>query len=334
MQHARVYTLIILVLVLLTTACGAQTTGGQVPESTLSIIDTAATFIPELNLPALEVTYDQQGIPSLFGFRTTDIERIVPVDLSFLQLPQPYVDWFTRSNLQHIEVEHTKNGLFMYANGQLLPSIGWSAESLDNAAEVMGMLNVPYAPVIRRLVPVFQRLGLDIVLRFPVAPGSAPIALHQRGAEPPAPAEAEQPSAVLHLAVEYREDGLPSIMGLTSRDIAALTGTNLSFLELPDYYITYFKAVNLQNVEIETRADGLRVFVNGRELPRLTYSPEQVDALVSLYTQLYPGYKPSPDSLQGVLMIVQQADGDLIVQFPVAAEAERLPLHDGQTIGN
>ncbi|RME42231.1 MAG: hypothetical protein D6791_18250 [Chloroflexi bacterium] len=334
MRHARVFLVIVLALVLLTTACSTQTTGAEVPESTLNIIEAAANFIPELNLPAVEITYDDQGIPSIFGLRATDIQRFTGIDLSFLQLPESYIDWFVRSNLQHIEIQHTQNGLLLYANGQLLPSIGWSAESLDNAAELADMLGVQNTSVIKRLVPVLQRLGLDVVLRFPVAPGNALIERHAPGVELPALADVEQPSAVVHLAVEYREDGLPTIMGLTSRDIAALTGMDLSFIELPDYYITFFKTINLQNVEIETHADGLRIFVNGKELPRLAYSPEQIDALVSLYGAMYPGFQPSPEFLKETFMMLQQADLDLIVQFPLASEAKRIPLHDGQVIGN
>ncbi|MFQ5593661.1 MAG: hypothetical protein ACE5HA_05895 [Anaerolineae bacterium] len=317
-----------LALALLITACSPQATEGEVPEATLNIIDTAASFIPELDLPTLEIAYDQQGVPSVFGIKTTDVYRFTGIDLSFLQLPEVYVDWFTRSDLQHFELEHTKNGLFLYANGQLLPSVGWNAESLENGAALANMLGVQNASVLQRLVPVLERLGLDIVLRFPVAPGNDPIKLHVQDMEPPALPDVEQPSAVVHLVVEYREDGLPSIMGLTSRDIAALTGTDLRFAELRDFHMSYLKSMNLQNIEIETHADGLRIFVNGMELPRLAYSPEQLDALVSLYGQMYPGYQPSPAFLYDVLMMVQQADVDLVVQFPLAAEASRIPLHD------
>ncbi|MFQ5854275.1 MAG: hypothetical protein ACE5LU_01330 [Anaerolineae bacterium] len=335
MEHMRRYLVVpILALVLLTSACSTQRGGGQVPESTLGIVETAANFIPEVHLPPLELSYDQDGVPRIYGIKTTDIQRFTGISLRFLELDKPFIDWFTRSNLQHIEIEHTKDGLFLYANGELLPSVGWDSDSLASAVELADMLNVQYTSMMTRLVPVLQRLGLHITLRFPVAPGNAPIALSQPGAQPSLNAEVEQPSAVVHLAVEYREDGLPSVLGLTSQDIAALTQTNLWFVELSDDQIAQLKHGNLQNLEIEARADGLRMFVNGKELPRLVYSPEQLDALVSLYAQLFPGYQPSPDFLRETITMIQQADVDLMVQFPLAAEAERIPLHDGQIIGN
>ena len=193
-----------LAVALLTISCSAQATGGEVPESTLNIIDTAASFIPELNLPTLEIAYDQQGVPSVFGIKTTDVYRFTGIDLSFLQLPQAYIDWFVRSNLQHLEIEHTKNGLFLYANSQLLPSIGWNAESLDNGAELASMLGVQNAPLIHRLVPVLERLGVDVVLRFPVASGNAPGARQARGGEPAPPAGVAPMRSVSHCRAHRR----------------------------------------------------------------------------------------------------------------------------------
>lgn len=334
MRHARVFLLVVLVLALLTTACGAQATGTQVPESALTIIDRAAAFIPEVNLPPVVVTYSQEGVPSILGIRTTDITRFTGVDLSFLELDAVFIDWFTRSNLQHIAIEHNQDGLLVYANGQLLPSIGWSAESLNNSIELADMLGAPNTAVVQRLVPVLQKLGIGVVLRFPVAAGNSPIPLHQPGTRLPAPSDVAEGAAVIQLAVEYREDGLPTIMGLTSRDISALTGFDLSPVELSSDNIGVLKAMNLQSVEVETKTDGLRIYLNGKELPRLAYSPAQITALVNLYGQMYPGYQPPPQFLQAVFMTIQQADLDLIVQFPVAAEAERLPLHYEMTAGN
>lgn len=334
MGHVRLCLVTILALGLLTAACGTQTTQGQLPESAFTIVETAANFIPEINLPPLELNYDQDGIPKIYGIKTTDIQRFTGINLRFLQFQKSYIDWFTRSNLQHIEVEHTKDGLFLYANGRLLPSVSWNADSLGNAVELAEMLGVQHTSLMARLVPVLERLGLHIVFRFPVAPANAPVALHEPGVRPVTLPDIESPPTVFHLAVEYSENGLPSVLGVTSREIAALTQTNLWFLELSADLIARLKSVNLQNLEIETHADGVRVFVNGKELPRLVYSPEQLEALVSLYAQLYPGYEPSPEFLRETFMMVERADVDLMVQFPVAAEAERIPLHDGRIIGN
>lgn len=328
MRYARVFLLVVLTLVLLTTACSAQVASGEVPDSTLGILEQAADMIPQVNLPTLTLTYDQQGIPSIFGFKTTQMQSLLGIDLSFLNLDPVFIDWFMRSNLQHVEVQHTESGLLLFANGQLLPSVGWNTDALNNAVDVAEMMDIQNTSVIRRLVPVIQKLGIHIVLRFPVTTGNEAISLHEQGVELPTLADAEGEVPVIQLVVEYRDDGLPSIVGLTSRDIAALTGLDLSPIELTDANLQLVKSFNLQNVELETHADGLYVFVNGREMPRLSYSPEQLETLVTLYGQMYPGYQPAPGLLETALMTVQQADLDFIVQFPLAAGAERVPLHD------
>ncbi len=329
MRHTRIFLVVILSLTLLLAACSAEAAGIPTQETTLNIIDTAADIIPEIDLPTLTLTYDQQGVPSIFGFSTTQIQRLTGMDLSILNLDPVFIDWFMRSNLQHVEIEHTESGLLLFANGQLLPSVAWNTDTLSSAVDVAEMMDVQNASIIRRLVPVLQKLGLHFVIRFPVASGNDSIPLHERGAvELPALAEAEGEAPVIQLAVEYREDGLPSILGLTSRDIAALTGIDLSPIELPESTIQRTKSMNLQSVELETHADGLYVFLNGKEVPHLAYSPEQFDTVVSLYSQMYPGSQPAPAFLRTALVTLQRSDLDFIVQFPLAAGAERLPLHE------
>ncbi|MBS1254145.1 MAG: hypothetical protein MAG451_03201 [Anaerolineales bacterium] len=329
MRHTRIFLVVILSLTLLLAACSAQAAGIPAQETTLNIIDTAADIIPEIDLPALTLTYDQQGVPSIFGFSTTQIQRLTGMDLSILNLDPVFIDWFMRSNLQHVEIEHTENGLLLFANGQLLPSVGWNTDTLSSAVDVAEMMDIQNASVIKRLVPVLQKLGLHFVIRFPVASGNDSISLHERGAvELPALADVEGEAPVIQLAVEYREDGLPSILGLTSRDITALTGIDLSPIELSESTIQRTRSMNLQSVELETHADGLYVFLNGKEVPRLAYGPEQLDTVVSLYGQMYPASQPAPAFLRTALMTLQQLDLDFIVQFPLAAGAERLPLHE------
>jgi hypothetical protein len=334
MRHARLYLIVALALILLTTACGAQATGGAAPQSTAEIIDAAAQFIPAFDLPTLQLTYDQQGIPRLFGISTTTIESFTGIDLSILELDPAFIDWFTRENLQHVAIENTASGLLLYANGNLLPSIGWDSESLQNAVMLAETAGVQNTEMIQRVLPIIQKIGLNLVLRFPTADGADAMPLHQRGTPLPDLEDPDQPSLGVSLAVNYRDDGLPTVLGLTSRDIEQLTGANLRVLELTPAWVDYTKAVNLQNVEVETHADGLQVFVNGQALPYLSYSPSQLDNLTSLYGQLYPQQQGQAGFLRDVLTLVQQADVDFVIQLPRAPSAAAIPLHDGVVVSD
>lgn len=319
MRRTRVYLIVILALALTVTACGAQGTEGQLPESTLDVLESVSSFVPEVNLPPVVLRYNEQGVPSVLGLSTTNITAFTGVNLSVLELDPLFIDWFTRSNLQHIELEYRDDGLFVYANGELLPSIGWDSQSLNNAVEIAPMLGVQNTATLERLIPILQRLGLDLVLQFPVSSGSESIPLHQGEAAFPTVEGAGEGAPVIHLGLEYNENGLPSVMGLTSRDLSALTGLNLSFIELSEANISVLQALNLQTLGLETRPDGLYVLVNGQALPHLAYSPQQIDALVNLYVQLdmYPAYQAPPAFLRDILMLVQQADLEFMLQFPV-----------------
>lgn len=334
MRRARVFLAAILLLTLLVTACGAQIASGAAPQSALDILEQAAPVIPEIDLPALTLTYNEEGVPSIFGFSTTRMQSVLGVDLSFLNLDPVFIDWFMRSNLQHVQIQHTANGLFLFANGQLLPSVSWNADSLSNAVDVAEMWGVSNSSVIKRLVPVLQKLGIHVILQFPVASGNESIATREMGAtlpEAPAP-EGEVPA--FHLALEYGEDGVPSTLGLTTRDVLTLIGLNLTFLELDSSLVQEFTTNNLQSVEAETQADGIYLYLNGQEIPHLAYSPEQIENLAALYGQMYPEGDPRPSLLRTVSLTVQRADIDLIAEFPLAAGAEQLPLHAEMGAGN
>jgi len=297
---------------------------------TLSALDTAASLLPQINLPRLVIEYDQDGVPSLFGIKAAALQPFVPFDLRVLNMRSDYIAWFRRSNLQHIEIEHNHEGVFLYANGKPLPHLAWDEESVKNLGEVVTMLNLQNAAIIRRVLPILQRFGVDVVLQFPIPEGAEPIPYRERGVSSTPPAgEAVEPSAVIHLAIEYREDGLPTLMGLTSRDLSRLTGADLRFAELSENTIAYLKAVNMQHVRLQTRPDGLRIFVNGMTLPYLAYSEEELNNAVDLYEQLFPAQTEFGEFLRQVLMMVQRADVDLAVQFPVRQGAQRIPLRMG-----
>lgn len=328
MRSARVWLGLILLLVL-ATACSAQPTQGQATETTLSALDTAAGLLPQINLPRIVIEYDEAGVPSLFGIKAAALQPFVPFNLQVLNMRSDYIAWFQRSNLQHIEIVYNREGMFLYANGKPLPHLAWDEESVKNLGEVATMLNLQNAAVMRRVLPILQRFGVDVVLQFPIPEGAEPIPYREGGVSSTPSAEEVQPSAVIHLAIEYREDGLPTLMGLTSRDLSRLTGADLRFTELPESTIAYLKAVNMQHVQLQTRPDGVRIFVNGMTLPHLAYNEEELSNAVELYKQLFPAQAEFGEFLRQVLMMVQRADVDLAVQFPVRQGAQRIPLHMG-----
>jgi len=317
MDRRRFVLIIMLGLaMLLVSACAAQPAAPEATqEVAVGVVNALDQFMPPLRLPRVEVAYGADGVPSIFGIRTTSIESLVPISLAFLNLQPEYVNWLTSRNLQHLEVEVHQDGVFLYANGKALPYLAWDADSLDAAGQLLDSTDaVQFDTVIRRALPLVRRLGIDLVLRFPKADAAADVPLRARDARMPAVGEGAEPSTVVQLAMQYTNDGLPSLMGLTSRDLRPL-GIDLAFMELPEPTVTMLKTAGLQSLRLVTRPDGIIVSVNDQALPHLAYSDAHLNNAIDLTAQLY-GENPTIGLLRNVVPLVRATNLDLTVGLP------------------
>ena len=116
------------------------------------------------------------------------------------------------TNVQHIELASNKDGLFVYVNGEPMPYLTWQGDSLKNLGSVMGLAGLPYGDLITKLMPIIQRTGVNMVLRFPTQDGAAEIPVRDPS-QAPVVAEAvasDQPAAlVTKIDVSYDENGQP-----------------------------------------------------------------------------------------------------------------------------
>jgi hypothetical protein len=302
---------------LLGTACAAPAGATATQEEvTTGILNALDQLMPTVNFPRLEVVYDANGIPSIFGIKTTTLQSLLPVNLSFLNLQPAYIQWFSSRNLQHIEVELADDGLFLYANGAPLPYLAWDADSLNAVGTLLDSSGMVQSPIVGKALPLLQRIGLDVVVTFPSS--GTPIAMHERGMRAPAVAmEPTGPQTGIQLGVAYTSDGLPSVLGMTSRDLLGL-GINLTFLELQPPTVQMLNGMNLQSVQVATQPDGIVLSVNGMALPRIGYSAEHLQNAIGLYGQLY-GESQITSIASNLVPLLEKADVDLQVALPAAA---------------
>jgi sulfur carrier protein ThiS len=290
----------------------------EVAEGVVNALD---QYMPTVTLPRLNVAYDADGVPSLFGIKTTTLEALVGIDLSFLNLPPAYVTWFTNSNLQHVEVEVHEQGVFLYANGNALPYLAWDEASLDATGTLLDATDmIQYDSIIRRAVPLVRRLGLDLVLHFPAPAGADAIAVRPREQVAMAEAMPGEAEATVDVGIQYTSQGLPSVMGLTSRDLLPL-GINLTFLELNEPTVNFLGAANLKSVGLETRSDGIVLSVNGEALPHVAYSEAHLENLIDLYSQLY-GETLFTSFMKNLVPALQGTNVDVTVGLPAAVAAD------------
>jgi hypothetical protein len=268
-------------------------------------------------LPRLVVDLDENGNPSVEGLALEDIEALTGVPLQTLALNPYYVDWMKNTNVQHVELAHSDDGIFLFVNGEQLPYLDWDSESIEAAGDVAALFNVPYARLISLLAPIIQRTGLNVVVRFPTQDGAASIPMRD-ATSPPAPIEAEAaaPSLITHIDVDYDATGEPMIAGVTSGELAEATGLYLP-VNLDPAMVAALQAQGVQTLRLLSTGEGLYVYVNEAPLPHVAWDQGRLADTAGLYAQI------NPDSpyIRLINLLAPQLDNmdlDLMLRFPEA----------------
>lgn len=309
----RFFRLLALMLIgtLLLSACGAAT-APTVGEET----DSGQRFL--VSLPRMVVDISDDGEASIGGLSIDAVNSLMPG----LQLPDMavnpfYVDWMRNTNVQHVELVSGDNGVFVFINGEPLPYVGWDGESLSNLAMVSGLANLPYGQLITKLVPIIQRTGLDFVIKFPMQEGAAEVPMRDASVPLTAPEAAaeEQPATfITRIDVNYDENGVPTIAGISSRDLAQAAGMYLP-VELTPQSLAQLKAAGVSEMRLVTGDNGVFISVNGQPLPHIAWNDALLGNTAGLYEQMNP---ESPYIALAKLFLpeLDNLDVDLRLLFP------------------
>jgi hypothetical protein len=133
------------------------------------------TTEPPSVIVTFEIVYDQTGNPGILGITAADLAALgLPLPVG---LPTSTIISLQAANIQSLEFKSGPPGLYMYANNEVLPNLSWDSALLKNLAELIIQLfpNSPYKEVVALTVPNLDRLDIDILVHFPVAPGAEPI---------------------------------------------------------------------------------------------------------------------------------------------------------------
>ena len=277
-------------------------------------------------LPQIVIDFDATGNPSIMGMSLTDAGKMVGQDLSGLGLGNVYItpqikliDSLMAANVQNIELRQTGDGVAVLVNGKPLPHIAWTDASLQQATDVAAMFNVQGLDLIKKVLPMVRRLGVNVVLRFPAAAGAAVIPLTDPNVPLPTPnATGGADSVVAHMEVQYDAQGVPSIMGISARDLQAM-GLNMP-LALAPSVIDQLKANNVQSMELSSKPDGIFVYANGVALPNLSWDNTMLLNAADLYSQMNPT-SPYIAAVKQFLPAINNVNIDLKLHFPLAEGA-------------
>ncbi len=323
----RIYLLTsLLLLALLLVSCGDKPT---------DVAEQEGGFM--LALPRITIDVDAEGVPSVAGISPETLEKLSMgmLDLKDFRLPQNYVDWFTSANVQHMELVHTNDGLYVFVNGNPMPHLAWSGDSLSTAADLaadLDQLNPYMAKVLKLLIPFIQRTGIDVGMTFPMQAGADAIPMH----DPDVPlksaaSEPESSLAMVRVHVSYDDEGVPSVLAISSKDVEEALGYSLRQVQLEPEFIDKMGDAGIQHITMRTTPEGLVLWSNDDALPYLSWSDDNlrnsamlVDDMVAQYNQ--PEWDAVREAVNLMLPMLDNVDGEIVLLFPVPEGVESIPI--------
>lgn len=316
---------LLLIVALLLTACGPAIVPAAAPET-----ESGEVFL--VALPRIVITFDENGKPGIEGVAVEDIARTLnmPLSLDQFRIDPYYPTWMTAANIQHIELRQTGDGIAVLVNGALMPSLSFQDGTLERVGDLAPLLGpgvntAAVQELVAKFAPLVKRLGLSLVAKFPLRAGAEPIPFGDPDVKLAALAPSDEPaSAVVMFEIKYDEQGVPSILGISARDLTALIGN--APLALDPGYLRLVQANNIQHVQMRTKADGLHLFINGTPLPNLVWDGTTLESAVDVYAQMNAAAPQEVlDLVRMLVPMLGKADVSVMIHFPVAPGAEVIP---------
>ncbi len=127
------------------------------------------------------------------------------------------------------------------------------------------------------------------------------------------------------LYVQYDNNGVLGLAGVTTTQLYQWTGIDLRGLNIQPWVVQRFVDANIQYVEVVEGESGLGVYVNGRPLPYIAWDAKSLANLGEFLPALGVPYGKVIGKLLPLLRYTRLA---VVVQFPVKSGAEFIPVRE------
>jgi hypothetical protein len=254
------------------------------------------------NLASVPVSVDANGNGTALGF-----------SVGYLGLQPALIGQLQQANVQILEIRVGYNGIFIYANGQPLPYIHWTDESVAQLQNVLS--NTAGAEQAATYLPWLRRIGVGARISLPLAAGATALDVPRwKGEEL---ATTETPAAttigpIQFAGLAYDSSGNPSIQGVALAEIEQALGASLG-LNLPPMIIQILQAVGAQQLTVSTQPNGIDLSIDGKPLPGIAYDTARLNNVLPIAGPL--AGPAMADTLAIVVPQLPGADIDLIVSF-------------------
>jgi hypothetical protein len=256
MRTKRLVLLLTLALALIvTSACGPR---AITPPATQADENALVVQLPAINL---DVAADGKITPA-----EGPLSQALPalgVDLANLSMSAETVQKLTDAGVKHLQIENLPEGMYLFMNGEPLPTLVWDQDSLASLATLLPTLGVDLGSA-GKLLPLLPNLGFGVVLRLPGGTGASapPLAKGVRpatGGDDMATALG-QPAAI-DLALNYAADGSFQLQGLNPFMLGMIPADALR--QTPDA-LKGITDRGIESLSITARPTGLVIQINGQ----------------------------------------------------------------------
>lgn len=278
----------------------APTLNDLLPKLQATAVDVGVAFsgdpVGELSLSEVPVAISDNGSLNVFG---------LPVAPN--ALPADTLQKLQQAGVKQLNVEIGQDGIFLAADGQTLPTITWTPDSMKTLAGIIAPL--------AGLQPEMISNGLALIEKT----GAIKAAVALPGAEPTAaeinktlttPDTAGQPTPVIHLNAAYSNGEITALGGLDTLPMLPLA--------LPPNVAGILGGLNAKELEIASEPGKLNVNLDGATALTLNYDDASLQSVLKLAGPFLGGTPLENPAVAGfvqeqLLPILPAADLDIKV---------------------
>jgi hypothetical protein len=289
MQNRRLAIMLSMLLMLSIMLSGCMARPGQGELAAATAADSVV-----VDIPAIAITYDDQGQASLQGL---DLAAL-GVDLEALARTPEQMAAVQAASIESAFVNLTPAGVNLYANGSPMLTLDWDADSIQSLGAVLGIAGIDNADTLVKVLPLLSNMSLGVAMTFPGADASPTLV----GAAPDKAALAAANQAAVtqvlgELGIPPFAAGLlgglgPLTVRFDANGVAALEGLGmlagflpadaLAGLNLKPDQLEQVKELGIQSLNVKTQPLGLAITLNGNALPLIRWDSGQMQNLVKL----------------------------------------------------
>jgi hypothetical protein len=216
----------------------------------------------ETVLAPIELSISETGDLSLLGIPVAP--GAVPADaLANLQA----------ANVQHLALSVQPTGISAAANGQTLPTITWTEESLPLLAEVIGPM-AGGVDLINTVLPVALGLGPNVRVNIPPASGAEAVEVPAEVDYAIQPVEAAEGAPIINVGLAVDAAGnLVQLGGFTAEEFSQL---GITLPAIPADSLAALRTAGVQQLTLDTEPGILNVLLDGSNALALNYDEPSI----------------------------------------------------------